>query len=36
MVLKRTDIYIENKRMVSLMAGLKMAGIVKWKVLNYR
>ncbi len=33
-VLKRRDIYIENVTIVSLMAGLKMEGIVKWRALN--
>ncbi len=30
------DIYIENIRMVSLIAGFKMEGIVKWRGLNRR
>ncbi len=30
-VLKWRDIYIENIRMVSLIAGLKIEGIVKWR-----
>ncbi len=33
-VLKWKDIYIENIRMVSLIAGLKMEGIVKWRGLK--
>ncbi len=33
-VLKWRDIYIENIRMVPLIAGLKMEGIVKWKGLK--
>ncbi len=28
------DFYIENIRMVSLIAGLKMEGIVKWRGLK--
>ncbi len=33
-VLKWRDIYIENIRMVSLTAGLKIEGIVKWRGLE--
>ncbi len=33
-VLKFKDIWIENKRMVPLIAGLKMEGIVKWRGLK--
>ncbi len=32
--LKWRDIYIENIRMVSLMAGPKIEGIVKWRGLK--
>ncbi len=35
-VLKWKDIHIENIRIVLLIAGLKMEGIVKWKVLKSR
>ena len=34
MVLKQRDIYSKNIRVVSLMAGLKMKGIVKWRGLK--
>ncbi len=34
MALKERDIYIENIRIVSLTAGLKMEGIVKWRGLK--
>ncbi len=30
------DIYVENISVVSLMAGLKIEGIVKWRGLNRR
>ncbi len=33
-VLKWSDIYIENTRMMSLIAGLKIKGIVKWRGLK--
>ncbi len=33
-VLKWRDIYFENIRIVSLIAGLKMEGIVKWRGLK--
>ncbi len=33
-VLKWRDIYIENIRIVSLIAGLKMEGTVKWRGLK--
>ncbi len=32
--LKWRDVYIENKRTVPLIAGLKMEGTVKWKGLK--
>ncbi len=35
-VLKWRDIYIENIRIVLLIGGFKMEGIVKWRVLNRR
>ncbi len=35
-VLKWRDVYTENIRMVLLIAGLKMEGIVKWRGLKSR
>ena len=34
MVLKWSDVYIENIRMVSLIAGFKMEGLVEWRGLK--